>query len=144
MEKLSKSRNYNSKHLQLLLLMRIKLSSWLITWTMSTTQLIQSFLLLGIEFSLTGSLNLIKFRREKLWLRVSMMMVRMELVKNYFIYFKKWRLKILFWSFVYGTMAYKLVLNKLKVVNSSELLLKGPENFLTKFKNKFIKRKLIG
>jgi restriction endonuclease len=70
------------------------------------------------------------------------MMARMGLEKNYSIYFRRWKLRTLCLLFVSGIMEYRLALSSSREESILELLLKELESYLTKFRNKFIKRRL--
>ena len=69
------------------------------------------------------------------------MMEKMVQVKKCCISFRRWKLKTLFSSFAFGTMEFKSAANRSRVVNFSESLLKEAENYSTKFKSKFTRKR---
>jgi len=70
------------------------------------------------------------------------MMARTELERNSSISFRRWRLRTLCSLSAYGIMESRLALSSSREESTSELLLRELENYLTKFRSRFIRRRL--
>lgn len=90
-----KLNDFRFKHLQRLQPMKIRLSLQLTISTMLVIPLIQNFQQQEIEFWLIELVSWIRFLRERLLLKDLMMMGKMEQVKSFCIFYRKWKLKIL-------------------------------------------------
>jgi uncharacterized LabA/DUF88 family protein len=73
--------------------------------------LIQNFQQQEIEFWLIELVSWIRYLRERLLLKDLMMMGKMEQVKSFCIFYKKWKLKILLSFCAFGIVESKLDLN---------------------------------